>query len=386
MALVPRDSHEAGQLLAWHGRFAGLRGEYEDAEEAFDSAAAIAQRDGDQQLALRTAINSSDVDAFALRYGKEALEKSARHIGLAREAGYKFAEAQAEQVIAWQALHIGELDAARDHAERLLQLAEELRFRLFTRENLTISSAIALASGDFNEAAVLSERGHGMSGGKYQFLAFMAEAASSTGEQELASQRLDDFRGFIADRSPEREGQRERSTGFLARVLAARQRLSPSPEEAEEVKRLVNGLEQRELMPSEAAVGINMGMTMLAAEEGDTTALPDLLEAMRPYKAFYIPPYAYVGRVMGLAASHLHMYDEAEDLFAESVDFCRSAGYRPELAWSLSDFSEMLLDRNSEQDRTHAESLQDECLDITRQLGMKPLMERVLRRRKILTA
>ena len=46
----------------------------------------------------------------------------------------------------------------------------------------------------------------------------------------------------------------------------------------------------------------------------------------------------------------------------------------------------MLLERNSEDDRENAVSLLDESLAISTELGMRPLMERVLSRREILKA
>jgi hypothetical protein len=44
------------------------------------------------------------------------------------------------------------------------------------------------------------------------------------------------------------------------------------------------------------------------------------------------------------------------------------------------------VERNSEGDRANATSLLDESLAISRELGMRPLMERVLSRREILKA
>ena len=61
-------------------------------------------------------------------------------------------------------------------------------------------------------------------------------------------------------------------------------------------------------------------------------------------------------------------------------------GYRPELAWTCCDYADLLLERNNEGDRAKAMSLLDEALAISRELGMRPLMERVLSRREILRA
>ena len=68
------------------------------------------------------------------------------------------------------------------------------------------------------------------------------------------------------------------------------------------------------------------------------------------------------------------------------MTFCRNVGYRPSLAWSLCDYADMLLERNDEGDRQRAMQLLDESLQISTELGMRPLMERVLSRREILKA
>ena len=69
-----------------------------------------------------------------------------------------------------------------------------------------------------------------------------------------------------------------------------------------------------------------------------------------------------------------------------SVEFCRERHLRPELAWTSSDYAEMLLDRSDPGDREKATELQDEAIAIATELGMKPLLERVLSQREILKA
>ena len=72
--------------------------------------------------------------------------------------------------------------------------------------------------------------------------------------------------------------------------------------------------------------------------------------------------------------------------FEDSLVFCRKAGYRPELARTCCDYAGTLLQRNEPGDREKAVSLLDESLAISSELGMRPLMERVLSRREILRA
>ncbi len=72
--------------------------------------------------------------------------------------------------------------------------------------------------------------------------------------------------------------------------------------------------------------------------------------------------------------------------FEDALAFCRKAGYRPELAWTRCDYADTLLQRNEASDREKAMALLDESLAISSELGMRPLMERVLSRREILKA
>ncbi len=77
--------------------------------------------------------------------------------------------------------------------------------------------------------------------------------------------------------------------------------------------------------------------------------------------------------------------DQAVQHFDDALDFCRK-GFRPELAWTCCDYADTLLQRNEPGDREKAMSLLDESLAISSELGMRPLMERVLSRRDILRA
>ena len=83
-------------------------------------------------------------------------------------------------------------------------------------------------------------------------------------------------------------------------------------------------------------------------------------------------------RLLGLLARTIGDLDGASVHFDDALTFSRKAGYPPELAWSCSDYAETLLQRNGRGDRQNAAVLLDEALNISRDLGMRPLMERVI--------
>ena len=51
-------------------------------------------------------------------------------------------------------------------------------------------------------------------------------------------------------------------------------------------------------------------------------------------------------RVLGLLSQTMGALDKSTDHFEDALDFCRKAGYRPELAWSCCDYADCLLQRN----------------------------------------
>ena len=78
--------------------------------------------------------------------------------------------------------------------------------------------------------------------------------------------------------------------------------------------------------------------------------------------------------------------DTALAHFEDGLAFCDRAGYRPEHAWTGSDYAEALRARGGPGDRERAVALQDTALATARDLEMRPLMERILARREILKA
>ena len=69
LTLVPPDSHYAGRLLSRYGQVVGLQeSDYEAARDSFERALAIAQREGDAPLEMRTFAAAASVNTIHARY------------------------------------------------------------------------------------------------------------------------------------------------------------------------------------------------------------------------------------------------------------------------------------------------------------------------------
>jgi tetratricopeptide (TPR) repeat protein len=126
------------------------------------------------------------------------------------------------------------------------------------------------------------------------------------------------------------------------------------------------------------------GLPFLAVQKGDSDAAREhypVLESQR--NALLIIFNVTADRILGLLSHTMGELDQAVDHFEAAMAFCNRASYRSELAWTCCDYSDMLRERDGEGDLAKAVSLLDESLAISSELGMRPLMERVLSRREI---
>ena len=140
-----------------------------------------------------------------------------------------------------------------------------------------------------------------------------------------------------------------------------------------------------------AAIGLysatmaRVSLALIAAQRRDVAAAGEQYAALASVPGIMVF-YISTDRVLGLLSVTLGSPDQAVVHFEDALAFNRRAGFRPDLAWTCCDYADMLLERNGDGDRARAITLLDESLSISSELGMRPLMERVLSRREILKA
>ena len=120
-----------------------------------------------------------------------------------------------------------------------------------------------------------------------------------------------------------------------------------------------------------------VGLALIAVTRGDLSAAEEQYTALVSVTGIMV---FYIGtdRVLGLLSVTMGRLDQATSHFEDALAVCRKAGYRPELAWTCCDYADTLLQRNNTGDCEKTMSLLHESLAISSELGMRPLMERVL--------
>ena len=385
LELVPADSREAGGVLARQAKVLGaLRNDYEGAQEAMGRALAIARRDKDGVLEARILSSAIQVATFHLHY-QDALEMCMRAIELGQSLDDLNAEVNGHVYAPFILIAWGEPDRASRHAEACLSVAEKLRDRYWLAFAFVANQLPAQAVGDWKVARDLSDRGLSANSNFYYLLACRASLEYQVGDFGLGEEYLE--RLLEVARPVGLEAQVvEMTVSVASRITGVAGRSDVARRYAETV------LSSPDALPY-FIVGARLGLVLLAVQAGDATAAEEQYAALGDHCGMMdLAGTICIDRVLGLLAHTMGKFDDAEAHFEDALAFCRKAGYRPELAWSLCDYADTLLHpstssgRAVSENRAKASALLDESLAISSELGMRPLMERVLSRREILGA
>jgi len=387
LALVPPGSLEAGRLLSRLGLLLNLdAGDFEAATEAFGRALAIAQRENDQALEMRTLAAASDADFYRLRWSA-VLERNVRVVELARRANDPHSEAWPHWLAAFSLLCLGRPEEAMAHATAMLQLAEKLHNRGFLASAWVLNALAAHTRGEWQAARDFYDRELSQGSDSFGFLAYRSLVDFEVGDFSLGEAHLERCLEIMGQAQPGPTLEYAYSAvvvPLVARITGDSGRLDVAGEAGESVIS----------SPSAMTFFVTMartGLGLLAVLRDDAAAAGEHYAILLEYQGTMSRPGpTVVDRVLGLLAQTMGNLDQAMSHFEDSLAFCRKAGYRPELAWTCCDYADTLLQRAStssartvsEEDRRKAMSLLDESLSISSELGMRPLMERVAARQE----
>ena len=381
LELVPRDSLEAGRLLSRYVRALGAeRGDYQGAQEAANRAKDIARNKGDVALEMRILTELATVGSYHCQWN-EALDSSLQAIKLAQKVDEPRSECLAHQWAGTAHLCQGNLDDAKQHFQASYELAERIRDNTRVGTTSWLVCLAAQAEGEWQEARSWIDRSL-IAAPRIIYAhtnrSLLEYETGNPSEGEIFLERaLDSMR--LSPKGPNLANAIPAFTlPMLWHITGAANRIEVVKEAAEAVLSSINA-------PPLFAIFTRAGLALLAVEEHDIDEASKQYDFLKDWQVGYNFFYAE-NRILGLLARTIGNLDDAQTHFEDAIAFTQKAGYRPELAWSLCDYADMLLERNAEGDHHKAMAHLDESLAISTELGMRPLMERVLSRRDILKA
>jgi DNA-binding CsgD family transcriptional regulator/tetratricopeptide (TPR) repeat protein len=394
LALVPPDSREAGYLLSHYGEvLARTEGDYDGAQEAFGRALAIAQREEDIALQMRVLAQWAIADSTHLRY-RECLEKCLKVIELARTADEPYAEFAAHRY-AWNALGwMGDLDGLRRHAVAQLALAERLRERSLLGLAFLSNANTCRLEGNWQAARAFSDRALAVGPREPRPLSTRVQVEYQAGEFNQGGLYLEQLQEVMRQSPPGPTYEYASPAAVIplvARITGEFDRLDIAQAAADTV------LSSPSATPLASSVA-RTGLALLAVLHSDVAAAQESYTALEPRRGMLLAPIFSMSadRLLGLLSTTLGRPEQAMAHFEDALTFCRKAGYRPELAWTCYDYADILLNPIGAHfiapqgvmnhaptlagpiDRQKAISLLEEALAISSELGMRPLMEKVV--------
>ena len=386
MELVPPDSHATGRLLTRYAvNLSVAKGQYEAAREPIERALIIARREGDAALQIRALVDGSRVDGFLMRW-EDSLAKSLEAIELLGEVDYPRYEVPARFWATMNLIGNGDLERATEVARSSMATAERMSHRSFLQVACWTNEPVARMRGDWEAARSFADRGLALADQEPAFLFGRALVEYEVGDSDQGQDYLDRMLEVMRVGGLGTGGAV--TLGAVAMTIATIARITGDASHVETARAVVDNIRSAQTTFVSGFIGetisAELGLGLIAVAEGDTGLAQEqyaLLEglSLQEFQG-WIRASMTVSRVLGLLAHTTGRLDQEAGHFEDALTFCRN-GYRPELAWSCCDYADSLLQRNQSGDRQKAKSLLDESLAISSDLGMRPLMERVLSRK-----
>ena len=371
LTLVPPDSLELGGLLSRHCRFLGIEeANHQGAREAFERAVSIARNHGDIALEARALADVANVGLYNLLW-RDNLDICRKSIDLAIQAGDSHAEVLARYTAALCCLALGDSENLRRHTEAIMPLAERLRDRFWMAGALRCQESVCRFEGDWNGARKLNEQGLSVASFEPRTLCNRTLLEFESGEFAQGEIYLDRLLELM----------RSTPTGpsleyaYSAAVIALVSRISGRSDRSEIAKEAAEYCVSSPFVTPYVDAVARICLGFLAVSNEDAFVAEEQYDALESVgDTMLLFPSIAGDRLRGVLAQTMGNLGRAAEHFESALAFCRKAGYRPELAWTCCDCSDMLLERNHEGDRARALSLLDESLAISSELSMRPLM------------
>ena len=332
-----------------------------------DEAIQMARRIGDP-ITIASALTAAESALHAPHTARERLANAGEIAALATEAGDRERLFDGHEHAFWASWELGDPDRRARELAEMHRIAHDLRQPAQLWMLAAARATLALAQGRFDEAPALIQRA--FETGEH-VLAWNAGAARAL--QRFALHRE---RGGLEAYLPHVVGQEHVFPSPLVHgsVLAAVHARTRRPDEAAAIVHELTGHDLAEWHVDEQwFVSICLLAETCALLE-ITAPAAGLYELVLPYaaqNAVAVPEIAMdsSSRTLGILATQLERYDDAERHFAAAAAMNERMGARPWLAHTWREHARMLARRG---DRERADELRRRALALYRELGIEP--------------
>ena len=307
-------------------------GDFQGAQEAFDRALTIAQRENDTNLEMRTLESALITDWVRIRWQK-ILERGRRPIELARSVDDRRAELQPLFYTGVGMWCTGDLEGARMQASAVLTLAEELQIRFPLAQAYLGLKIVRLPEGDWQAARDCIERGLSVSPQEHRLLFCRALIEYEKGDFKKG----DDYLGNLLEVMPAVGARPTPAYVFPIMVLPMIARIPGSLDRLEIAEKAGDTILSWPLADTQHHLYANGGKAMMAVLRGEAAATAEQYAALESQRGTMFTMLMSVDRLLGLPAQTMAELDQAAEHFGDALAFCREAAYRPELAWTCCD-------------------------------------------------
>jgi DNA-binding CsgD family transcriptional regulator len=381
LTLVQPDSLEAGRLLARYGMLLNLEtGDYNRAQEALEKALLIAQREGDVLLEIQALTNAADVDWYHTRW-EQVISKCERAIQLARSVKVLDAEVWPHYLAATSYWYSTPGQKVAEHISAALELSEKVRNRGFLSMALTLKASLAQCKGEWETAREILERCLDVSPDFFYPLCRRVALEFETGDFERGEVYLERLLELMRKTPPGPVGEYTTIPSTIAYAAYVSRDFSRFNIAREAVETVLSSPG----VPLTVASDTYIGLAFMAVLEDDKESTRKQYDNLKSLNMVFIDDAnTSIHRLLGLLAKTFGQPQTSAVHFEDALALCREAGYRPELAWVCYEYTDLLLEAGSNTLPQQADSLEramsllEEGLTIAEELGMKPLLKRMM--------
>ena len=376
LTLVEPDSQRAGRLLARYGRILQLeKNEYENAMEALRHALVIAQCGSDLALERQILGYMAVVEALQLHY-RESLDVAQDVIRLAGTSGYDINSDFLGHFLATLAsISIGRSGNLRFHLDPMIITADKSQHHFALTTTRYCQGIVSRLEGNLNAACEHYKHGLELGPGDVRLLHDLTIQECELGHfdqtESLLGQLLQTVRQSAIGPNLEHS--------CIVLTIASTSYISVDISRFDIAEASADIVLSSPFATPVAATLARIGLALIAFQQDDRDSAETLYATLLPNRGIFIcQAWGRVDHVLGLLCLTMNKLDDSIVHFEDDLNFCRQAGYRPESAWTAYGYADSLVRRNGSGDHNRAISLLEEALSISSELGMRPLMEKVI--------